>query len=193
MNSSKSSWTVEPVLKFHGDRASSRSIREFSRLKFFIHLITCFSDFLSIEVDTDANMYATSMTQRNVLKATVPHRTVWLNPPVLSLLGAWARHLETRTQRSQAICTSVLSASKTLVNQKIYHLNQECSAKKEVWESRSHAFPPHCTIDWSQRRTLTLNIVQKPSHAKRSFGSRSPLRETGLPVTYSATALKLQD
>jgi len=32
-----------------------------------------------------------------------------------------------------------------------------------------------------------------PSHAKRSFGSRSPLRQTSLPVRYSATALKLQD
>ena len=42
---------------------------------------------------------------------------------MLSLLCAWARHLKTRTQRSQAICTSVLSASKTPVNQKICHLN----------------------------------------------------------------------
>ena len=48
-------------------------------------------------------------------------RMVWsdsLNLPVLSLLCAWARHLKTRTQRSQAICTSVLPASKTPVNQK---------------------------------------------------------------------------
>jgi len=27
---------------------------------------------------TDANMYATSMAQRNVLKMTVPDRRVWL-------------------------------------------------------------------------------------------------------------------
>jgi len=53
-------------------------------------------------------------------------RIVWsdsLNLPVLSLLCAWARRLKTRTQRSQAICTSMLSASKTPVNQKSYHLN----------------------------------------------------------------------
>ena len=52
-------------------------------------------------------------------------RIVWsdsLSLPVLSLLCAWARHLKTRTQRSQAICTSLLPASKTPVNQKIYHL-----------------------------------------------------------------------
>jgi len=30
---------------------------------------------------SDANMYATSMTQRNVLKATVPDRRVWLPKP----------------------------------------------------------------------------------------------------------------
>ena len=30
---------------------------------------------------SDANMYATSMTQRNVLKATVPDRMVWLPKP----------------------------------------------------------------------------------------------------------------
>ena len=30
---------------------------------------------------TDANMHATSMTQRNVLKARVPDRMVWLRKP----------------------------------------------------------------------------------------------------------------
>jgi len=30
---------------------------------------------------TDANMYATSMTQRNALKATVPDPMVWLPKP----------------------------------------------------------------------------------------------------------------
>jgi len=30
---------------------------------------------------SDANMYATSMTQRNVLKATVPDRRIWLPKP----------------------------------------------------------------------------------------------------------------
>jgi len=42
---------------------------------------------------------------------------------VLSLQCTWARHLKTRTQRIQAIWTSVLPASKTPVNQKIYHPN----------------------------------------------------------------------
>ena len=37
---------------------------------------------------------------------------------MLSLLCAWARHLKTRTERRQAICTSVLPASKTPVHQK---------------------------------------------------------------------------
>jgi len=53
-------------------------------------------------------------------------RIVWsdsLNLPELSLLCAWARHWKTRTQRSQAICTSLLPASKIPLNQKIYHLN----------------------------------------------------------------------
>jgi len=57
--------------------------------------------------------------------------------------------------------------------------------KKEVWEHPFHAFPPHCTIDFG--------IDQKPSHAKRSNGSRNPHRQTRLPITYSVTALKLQD
>jgi len=30
---------------------------------------------------TDANMYVTSMAQRNILKATVPDRGVWLHTP----------------------------------------------------------------------------------------------------------------
>ena len=58
--------------------------------------------------------------------------------------------------------------------------------KKEVWERPSHAFPPHCTIDLGWSRTVTLNIAQMPSHTKRPFGSRSPLKQTSLPVTYSA-------
>jgi len=51
---------------------------------------------------TDANMYATSMAQHNVLKAMVPDRSIGLpiHLSVLSLLCAWARHLKTRTQRS---------------------------------------------------------------------------------------------
>jgi len=35
----------------------------------------------TVIASTDANMYATSMTQPNVLKATVPDRMVWLPKP----------------------------------------------------------------------------------------------------------------
>jgi len=65
------------------------------------------------------------MTQGNVLNRRF--LIVWsdsTNLPVLSLLCTWARHLKARTQRSQATCTSVLPASKSPVNQKIYHLNK---------------------------------------------------------------------
>ena len=34
---------------------------------------------------TDTNMFATSMTQRNVLKATVPDRSVWLPTPACGI------------------------------------------------------------------------------------------------------------
>ena len=55
------------------------------------------------------------------LTVNITFRIVWsdsLSLPVLSLLCAWARHLKTRTQRSQATRTSMLPASKTPVNQK---------------------------------------------------------------------------
>ena len=68
---------------------------------------------------SDANMYATSMTQRNVLKATIPDRMVWLPKPACVIIAVrLSKALKTRTQRSQAICMSVLTASKTPVNQK---------------------------------------------------------------------------
>ena len=67
----------------------------------------------------DAHMYATSMTQRNVLKATVPDRMVWLPKPACVIAAVrLSKALETSTQRSQAICKSVLPASKTLFDQK---------------------------------------------------------------------------
>jgi len=61
-------------------------------------------------------------------------------------------------------------------------LEQEFSAKEEVWERRSHLTTPH---NLGQSRPLTLNIAQMSSHAKSSFNSRNPFREV---VTYSATA-----
>ena len=70
----------------------------------------------------------TRLRWRNAMFSKRRFRIVWsdsLNLPVLSLLCAWERDLNTRTQRRQAICTSVLPASKTPVNQKSlsYHLN----------------------------------------------------------------------
>ena len=63
-------------------------------------------------------MYATSMTQRNILKARVPDRMVWLPKPACVIAAVRLSKAQTRTQRRQAICTSVLPASKTPVNQK---------------------------------------------------------------------------
>jgi len=58
--------------------------------------------------------------------------------PVSSLLYARAWHLKTPTQRSQATCTSVLPASKTPINQKIYlntlHLYPTKTNKERVTE-----------------------------------------------------------
>ena len=64
-------------------------------------------------------MYATSMTQRNVLKATVPDRMVWLPKPAYVIAAVRLnKALKTSTQRSQAFCKSVLPASKPLFDQK---------------------------------------------------------------------------
>jgi len=52
-------------------------------------------------------------------KAVVPDRTVWLPIPAWVIAAVrLSKALKTRTKRSQAICTSVLIASKTPVNQK---------------------------------------------------------------------------
>ena len=62
-------------------------------------------------------------------------RIVWsdsLNLPVLSLLCAWARHLKTRTQRSQAICTSVLPVSKTPESKKSIILTPCTSTQRKL-------------------------------------------------------------
>jgi len=72
---------------------------------------------------TDANMYATSLTQSNVLKATVPDRMILLPTPACVIADVHLSKAQTRTQRSQAICTSMLPTSKTPVNPNIYHLN----------------------------------------------------------------------
>jgi len=37
---------------------------------------------------TGANMYATSMAQRNVLKATIPDRRMWLPTPACVIVAA---------------------------------------------------------------------------------------------------------
>ena len=67
-----------------------------------------------------------------------------LNLPVLSLLCAWARHLKTRTQRSQPICTSMLPASKTPVNQKKSIILTPCTSTQ--WKRTN-------TRKWTKRET----------------------------------------
>jgi len=59
------------------------------------------------------------MTQRNGSKATVPDRMVWLPKPACVIAAVrLSKALKDAHSRSQAICTSVLPASKTPVNQK---------------------------------------------------------------------------
>ena len=66
-------------------------------------------------------MYATSMTERNVLKATVPNRMVWLPKPACViaavLLSKALKDAHSKGDK-QSARTSVLPASKTPVNQK---------------------------------------------------------------------------
>ena len=72
-----------------------------------------FAQILKIFAQIMANFSALGMR----LHPLHPH-AVRLCLPVLSLLCAWTRHLKTRTQRSQAICTSVLSLLKLLLIKK---------------------------------------------------------------------------
>jgi len=63
---------------------------------------------------------------RNAMFQKRQFRIVWSdsrNLSVLLLLCTWARHLKTGTQRSQAICTSVVPASNTPINKKIDYIN----------------------------------------------------------------------
>ena len=69
-------------------------------------------------------MYATSMTQRNVLKATVPDRMVWLPKPAcviaaVRLSKALRRALKGDKQSARPCCP----LQKLLLIKKIYHLN----------------------------------------------------------------------
>jgi len=63
------------------------------------------------------------MTQRNVLKATDPDRMILLPNLACVIVDVHLSKAQSRTQRIQAICTSVLPASKTPIHQKIYYLN----------------------------------------------------------------------
>jgi len=66
---------------------------------------------------TDAKMYATSMTQRNVLKETVPDRTVWFHKPAGVIATVRLSALK-RSKQSARPCCPLLK-----LNPKIYHLN----------------------------------------------------------------------
>jgi len=77
-------------------------------------------------------MYAASMTQRNVLKATVPNRMILLPKPACVIADVLLSKAQTRPQRSQAIGTSVLPASKTPVNQKSIILTPCTSTKRKL-------------------------------------------------------------
>jgi len=72
-------------------------------------------------------------------------------------------------------------------------VNQGCSAKKR---GVGTAFPrvPTPLHHWFRLKPNCNTKYRSDAHTrKNSFGSRSPLRQTSLPVTYSATAWKLQN
>jgi len=56
---------------------------------------------------TDAKMYWTSMTQRNVLKATVPDRTVWLHKRACVIAAVRLSALK-RSKQSARPCRPLL-------------------------------------------------------------------------------------
>ena len=122
------------------------------------------------------------MTQRNVLKATVPDRMFRLpKPACVSLLCAWARHLKTRTQRSQAICSSVLPASKTPVNQKIYHHNILQHLYPAQTQTRTKKEIPNSYIKLLNYQHPIVRFLQKMRACSRS---KSPqLITTLVPIT----------
>jgi len=77
-------------------------------------------------------MYAISMTQRNVLKATVPGRMILLPKTACVIADVHLSKAQTRTQRSQAIRTSVLPASTTPVNKKSIILTPSTSTQRKL-------------------------------------------------------------
>ena len=72
------------------------------------------------------------MTQRNVLKPTVPNRMILLPKPACVIADVLLSKAQTRPQSSQAIGTSVLPASKTPVNQKSIILTPCTSTKRKL-------------------------------------------------------------
>jgi len=110
---------------------------------------------------TDANMYATSVTQRNVLKATVPDRMILLPKPACVIADVHLNKAQSCTRRSQAICTSVLPASNTPINQKFYHLNTlhlypaqtRKRTKKQLANSYTKLFNYRHPTVWFLRKT----------------------------------------
>jgi len=73
---------------------------------------------------TDANMYATSMAQRNVLKATVPDRSVWLPTPACVIAAVrFSKALNDAHSKEPSNLHVRAAASKTPVIKNINHLN----------------------------------------------------------------------
>ena len=93
------------------------------------------------------------------LKATVPiERSDSLHLPVLSLLCAWARHFKTRTQRGQAICTSVRLASiKNCTTGNETRIQNSCASVPMRILSYSYTVIVPCTVLYD----VLLNVVYK--------------------------------
>ena len=72
--------------------------------------------------------------------------------PVLSLLCAWARHLKTRTQRGQAICTSVRPAS-----------TEDCTSGNETCTQNACASVPIRIASYSYTVTVSRTALYQCS------------------------------
>ena len=109
----------------------------------------------------------TRLWWRNAMFWKRRFRIVWsdsLNLPVLSLLCAWARHLKTRTQRSQAICTSVLPASKLQLIKKSIILTPCTSIQRKLENEQRKNYRILISSCWNTEIRLS------DFYSKRGFG-----------------------
>ena len=74
---------------------------------------------------SDANMYATSMTERNVLKATVPDRMVWLPKPacVIAAVRLSKALKDAHSKGDKQSARPCCPLQKLLLIKKVNHLN----------------------------------------------------------------------